>query len=110
MAAGDEAKGRRAVQFICGTPRQFCSGRSVGDKREWAYGKVHGDIASCKSCQANYLAKQGYTKIGSNTFDPGNGDPILVMSKRPARAKPGKTKNGYMAMPLKVRDITPMPK
>lgn len=98
------------MQFACGTPFSFCTGRSCLDQENGQYGKRHSDIAGTKACQANYLIKQGYEKVGSNAFASPNGGPILVMSKRPQRLKPGKIKNGYMAQPLKIRDCMPLPK
>lgn len=108
--AGEERKGKAAVMFVCGTPATHCTGSNCldTDSRSDKYGKYHGNHAGVKSCQANYLIKQGYKKIAARDFDPQNGGPILVLSKRPQRVKPGKT--DYMKQPLKARDCLPLPK
>ena len=110
MAGSEKTKGKRAVNFICGVPTGYCTGRRVGDKRDLPYGKYHSDQAGCKSCMSNYLVKQGYVKVQANTWDPGGDLPFLVLSKKCMRVKPGKSRNSFMAQPLRVRDALPAPR
>jgi len=80
-------RGKRSPQYICPVPKEHCSGRNTGDG-----GRVHVSHDGVKKCQAHYYtAVKGYTKVGSRDFAPADGGPILVMSKKATRAKPGKS-------------------
>lgn len=108
----EERKGKAALAFVCGTPNSHCNGRSCSDSdaKGDGYGKIHSTQAQAKQCLARYMTLQGYKPIGNNAWDPGNGGPILVTSKRPQRAKAGKVNGTYLKQPLKVRDVGPLPK
>lgn len=105
MANEQATKGRRASKFACGTPTEHCNGHNTTDFT----GKYHDDRASVLACQRRYLLKQGCTQITSRSFALPNDGPILVLSKKPQRLKPGKTSDRYMGRPLKVRDSTTTP-
>ncbi len=104
----DAAKGRRTVSFLCGTPLDKCKGRPNLD-----HGKIHGSYAEVQNCQRSHLLDLGYTALSARTFQPppdpltDEERPVLVVNKKPQRAKPGKTEKGYMSQRLKIRHALP---
>jgi len=91
---------KRAVMFACPVPKQHCGGK-LCEKRQNAH-RAHSTPAEVKKCEENYLTKiLGYKKLSPREWDQGEGLPILITSKKPARAKGGKA-GRYMCDPARI--------
>lgn len=91
---------KRGLQYLCCTPDEYCHGKPVGDHRGAAdKTKTHSTVEQVFSCQANYFLKLGYIRLSRREFQAPNGGPIMVLSKKPIRAKAGK-ENRYMSQLL----------
>lgn len=86
-------KGKAGMMFVCGTPAKCCTGKTNPKDGN----SFHGTQDQVRACVVNYYVNTlGYTKISPRELQAPNGGPILVLSKRPVRAKPGKADNTWM--------------
>lgn len=81
-----------AKVYICGVPEASCSGalKSVSHGLG-LHKKVHVSPEQAFNCNARYLIKQGYTRIGRKEFFPPDGGPIIIL-----------TRSSKFGMPLRV--------
>jgi hypothetical protein len=108
MAGADSSESRAGsgkTVFLCGSPREFCSGGlaqlSNGLKGRGLTG--HSSPSEAFKCHAKYLIKIGYTQLSSREFRPPDGGPIRILTKQSrfgAKMRPGK---GMRSMPSKPR-------
>jgi len=86
MAETKGPTGKHSIAFMCPVPVNYCSGTPDKNRRY----SFHGIPEAVLKCQQHYLKKQGFKKLSKREFeDPENGR-VLVLSRRPARHKPGK--------------------
>jgi hypothetical protein len=88
MAGGEVKKGRRNPMYLCPVPGTNCHGTVGGSKTEKV--KYHSSPDLVRLCETQYLISQGYKKISSREFISPTSGAIMVLSKKAARAKPGK--------------------
>lgn len=70
---------------LCGTPIEYCSGARLPTSQgiKAAVGKVHALPEEAFACHANYLVKiLGYRRIGNREFEPPDGGPIRVLTRK----------------------------
>jgi hypothetical protein len=89
--------GKVSVMFFCPVPSAFCTGRKAGKEPGV---KCHNSVEEVRRCEKNYLEKLGYKRLGPREFETPQGS-ILILSKKPARMRPGKGTR-YMSRPEKV--------
>ena len=88
VAGTEKIKGRRQTQYICSTPYDKCYGKNPKSKEKF---RMHSTPEQVKACLRNYLLSQGYERLGPREFKNPETGSILLLSKKPTRAKPGKT-------------------
>lgn len=94
--------GRSPMMFCCCTPKEHCNGGKNGKENS----SFHSTADQVRACQTRYYVNVlGYKQLSPREFEAPNGGPVLVFSKHPTRAKPGKSPGLYMARPSKVRCI-----
>lgn len=90
--------------YLCGTPREFCTGSPTtvnSGLRGKDVSKTHGSPEGCFGCCKNYLVNVlKYVKVDSRAFAPPDGGPVRVLTK-PCRfgAKLRNGKEGTRNMP-----------
>lgn len=73
---------RRPVVYMCGTPKNSCSGSmsqvnaGLGGNR-----KVHATSQEAFNCHKNHLIAQGYKQLDSRAFSPPDGGPVRILNK-----------------------------
>lgn len=99
FVSSEGSKGRSTLMFVCPCPYVSCSG--IPDK-QGRY-RFHSSPEAVAACQKQYLIKQGYKQISRREYQNPETGSILVLSRRPARAKPGKGQRqmGKSAAPIK---------
>ena len=91
-------KEKRMSLFLCSVPFDKCTGASNTKERL----KFHTSPEEVLSCKGFHLTQQGYTKINRREYINPETGRILVLTRKPGRAVPGKAR--YMGRPLKVRE------
>lgn len=70
-------------RYVCGVPGIHCSGGHVTTDQQINSGKAHVTPSEAFNCMARYLVRQcGYKRVGGREFDPQDGGPIRVLTKR----------------------------
>jgi len=105
MAEADSRAGSGKTVYLCGTPKENCSGGlaqlSNGLKGRGLCG--HPSPSEAFKCHRNYLVKTGWEQLSSREFRPKDGGPIRILTKQSrfgAKMRPGK---GMRSMPSKPR-------
>jgi hypothetical protein len=90
--------GKHSLGFVCPVPNAKCSGTPDKNRRY----TFHGTPEAVRKCQQQYLIKQGYKKLNPREYEDPETGRVLVLSKRPARHKPGKQDRPMPATHIKV--------
>ena len=73
-------KGRK---FTCPTPKDKCTGSLIFVNNSLGKSMMaHGSSEQAFKCYCQYLLSQGYKQVGSKEFEPPNGGPVLVLTKK----------------------------
>src|SRR6478735_8356039 len=85
---------RRPYLYLCGTLAEYCTGSltPLNHGLEKLSLKSHSSSEESFKCAKRALLAQGYTQIDSRAFQPPDGGPIRVLTKK-ARFG-GKMRNG----------------
>jgi hypothetical protein len=87
MAEFKESKGgRHSIAFICPVPKGPCKG-TVDKSGKHTF---HGTPDAVRKCQEHYLVKKGYKKLSRREYENPETGRVLVLSRKPAKHKPGK--------------------
>lgn len=90
--------------YLCGTPTEYCAGAlaQLSNSLKAKGLKSHQTSTEAFNCFKKSLLARGYIQIDSRAFQPPEGGPIHVMTKKSrfgARMRPGK--EGIRNMPNK---------
>ena len=70
-------------KYLCGVPKEHCSGTTSYLINITAVIKVHNSPEEAFNCHAKYLInKLGYKRVGSREFDLNDGSPVRVLTKK----------------------------
>lgn len=85
---------RRPYLYLCGTPAAYCTGSLTplnhGLEKEGL--RAHSSTDESFKCAKRALLAQGYTQVDSRSFQPPDGGPIRVLTKKIRFG--GKMRNG----------------
>lgn len=81
--------------YLCGTPLEYCGGRAaiLSNSLKNKGLKSHSSSTEAFNCFKKSLLARGYTQVDSRAFQPPDGGPCHVMTKKirfGARMRPGK--------------------
>jgi hypothetical protein len=70
-------------RYVCGVPAAHCTGGKVTTDQQINSGKAHTTPSDAFNCMARYLVQVlGYKRVGGREFDPQDGGPIRVLTKK----------------------------
>lgn len=85
---------RKPPCFLCGVPKDKCAGTlSTVNAALGGNKKAHTSSEDAFACHRRFLVGEGYKQVGTRAFDPQNGGPVLIISKKSrfgARLRNGK--------------------
>ncbi len=70
-------KRQSPIKYLCGTPPSECAGSSDGRFGVTPH-RLHSSINEARLCFRRYLINSGWTRIGSNTWQRDEREPIKV--------------------------------
>lgn len=85
---------RRPYIHLCGVSKEYCTGflAPLNHGLEKENLKAHASTSEAFNCMKHSLLAQGYTQVDSRAFQPPDGGPIRVLTKRIRFG--GKLRNG----------------
>ena len=90
-------------RYLCPTPREDCTGKTVSMNNLFHYlknAKVHASPQAAYECYCHYLARTGHEQISQREYRQPKGG-ILILTKRSrfgTRVRLGKEGNRYMVL------------
>ena len=93
-----------ANKFLCPTPREECTGKTVSMNNFFCQSKnakVHASPQAAFTCYCHYLDKTGHERLSVREYRRPNGGGILLLTKQSrfgTKVRLGKEGNRYMVL------------
>lgn len=86
----------RAMRFLCGTPKDHCTGGILHTDQNFSTDKCHSSRKEAMRCFGRYLESQGYTKLSNREYRDKDGSIRILpkQSKFGGRLRQGKGEQG----------------